>query len=148
MPATLHNLPFSPPFDPGGGYFHHHSTDEETAAQRTQAQGHTAGKWQNWGLDQSFWSLVHVSPSLLVGSFVSSRLTGASVRLRNDIPGQRGTGWNGGLVWKSMPAVGAILVTTPPLMHTLCYVLTKHPYLIWFPQFPRRPCSRELDILI
>lgn len=36
-------------------------------------------------------------------------------------------GWNGGLVWKSMPAVGTITVMTPSL--TPCYVLRKHPYL-------------------
>ena len=45
-----------------------------------------------------------------------------------------------------MPAAGAVTVTTPSLTHTLCYVLRKHPYLIWFPQFPRR--GRQPDILL
>lgn len=39
----------SPPFNPRGGYFYHNYTEEETMTWRTEAQGPTAGKWQNWG---------------------------------------------------------------------------------------------------
>lgn len=61
----------SPPSNPGGRYFYYYYIEEETVVRTTQVQGHTAGKWQNWGSNQSGWFTAHASPNLLERSLFS-----------------------------------------------------------------------------